>query len=153
MTQSAVISVRLVLDTDVLVAALRSRHGASWVWLDAVLGGQVTLLVSVPVILEYEAVLTRPAQLSESGFSADEVRTLIATLCRLGQPVPIWFSWRPAVRDPNDDMFVELAINGQADRLLSFNIKDYDGAARFGIRVLPPGPALAEWRASWPNPG
>jgi putative PIN family toxin of toxin-antitoxin system len=135
---------KVVLDTDVLVAAVRSRQGASRAWLASVLSGEVTLLLSVPLAFEYEDVLLRPEQLRASGATVEQMSALLDALCAVCRPVEIQFLWRPMLRDPDDEMVLEVAANGRADRLLTFNERHFAGAARLGVVVERPGPA---WRA------
>jgi len=137
---------RVALDTDVLVAAVRSRTGASRAWLRAILNGEVTLLLSVPLALQYEAVLTRPEHLTAAGTSVRQIEVLLDALCAVCTPVEISFLWRPGLRDPNDEMVLEVAANGRADWLLTFNERDFAGAERVGVRVERPGPAWRMWR-------
>ena len=131
---------------DVLVAALRSRLGASRLWLRAVLRGEAKLLLSVPLALQYEAVLTRPEHLAGSGASVTDVSVLLDALCSVCEPVGISYLWRPTLRDPDDEMVLEAAMNGNADCLLTFNERDFKGAARLNIKVQRPGPAWRSWR-------
>ena len=137
---------RLVLDTDVVVAAIRSRQGASRAWIGAILRGEAELLLSVPLVLQYEAVLTRPEHLGASGANRGQVSALIDALCAVCVPVEIAFLWRPLLRDADDEMVLETAVNGRAERLLTFNERDFAGAERLGIRVERPGPAWLAWR-------
>jgi putative PIN family toxin of toxin-antitoxin system len=137
---------KIVLDTDVVVAALRSRLGASRSWLHAVLAGEVTLLLSVPLALQYEAVLTRPEHLARSGARIADIGTLLDALCAICEPVGISYLWRPVLREPDDEMVLEVAMNGGADRLLTFNERDFRGASRFNMVVERPGPAWRDWR-------
>ena len=129
-------------DTDVLVAAVRSRLGASRAWLRAILRGEAALLLSVPLVLQYEAVLMRPEPLAAS--RANDA--LLDALCAVCRPVEIACLWRPTLRDPDHEMVLEVAANGRADRLLTFNERDFAGAARFGVRIARPGPAWRAWR-------
>jgi putative PIN family toxin of toxin-antitoxin system len=135
---------RLVLDTNVLVAATRSRAGASNRLVDAALRRRFTLLVSVPLFVEYEAVMTRPEHLAASGLTAAEVRILLDAVAAAAEPVLLSFLWRPLLRDANDDMVLETAINGRADGLVTFNAADFVGSDRFGVRIISPVTALRE---------
>lgn len=137
---------RLILDTDVLVAALRSRQGASRMWLTAVLHHEVTLLLSVPLVLQYEAVLTRPDHLAASGATERDIGVLLDTLCTVCVPIRISYLWRPMLRDPDDEMVLETAINGAATHLLTFNERDFARADRMNVRIERPGPAWQERR-------
>lgn len=136
---------RLVLDTDVLVAGLRSDSGASRRLLAGALDGEVHVLASVPLLVEYEAVLTRPEHLAASGLTVREVNAILDALATVIIPVPLRFLWRPKLKDPNDEMVLETAVNGGADELVTFNLKHLATAAReFGIRALLPRDAWKE---------
>ncbi|MEK7406467.1 MAG: putative toxin-antitoxin system toxin component, PIN family [Acidobacteriota bacterium] len=138
---------RVVLDTDVVVAALRSPTGASAAILRAVRQGQATLLMSVPLAMEYEAVCRKAEHRLAAGLSDREVEVFVAALIALAEPVKIHFLWRPQLRDPNDEMVLEAAVNGRADALVSFNIGDFGTApARFGLEILLPREAIARIR-------
>ena len=132
-----------MLDSNVLVAAFRSDSGASRRILEAALARGFELLLSVPLMFEYEAVLTRPEHLSASGASAEDVEDLLDGLAAVGRRVRLAFRWRPALPDPNDDMVLETAVNGQAHAIITFNERDFNPvAARFGCRVMRPGEFL-----------
>lgn len=132
-----------VLDTDVLVAALRSRLGASRQLLIAALDRRCELLLSVPLMLEYEAVLTRSEHLEACGLSAGDVGLLLDDLASLAQPVKLAFRWRPQLPDPGDDMVLETAVNGNADAIVTFNQRDFREATKtFTCDVIFPAEAL-----------
>ena len=145
---------RLVLDTDVLLSGLRSTVGASRVLLLAVEAGVVTPLVSVATVIEYEAVLKRAEHLQVTQLDAEEVDRFLDDFVAHADQITPHFRTRPAVQDPDDEIFAELAINGQADALVSFNIGDYrpadPRAPRLGILVCRPGDILRRllWRPS-----
>lgn len=130
---------RIVLDTSVLVAALRSHRGASRKLLLAALDQRFTALVSVPLMLEYEAVLTRPEHLEAAHLSASDVEEVLADLASVTEPVRLAFLWRPALRDPGDEMVLDTAANGGADLLVTLNVRDFQQPAkRLGIQVMTP---------------
>ena len=136
---------RLVLDTDVLVAASRSDRGASRQLLLGALDGVFEALVSVPLMVEYEAVLTRPEHLEVSGLSARQVNEVLDALAKAAVRVPLHFLWRPRLKDPADEMVLETAVNGAADWLVTFNLRHLADAAReFGIRAVRPPEAWRE---------
>jgi len=129
-----------VMDTDVLVAAFRSDAGASRQVLEAARVLRFELLLSVPLMLEYEAVLSRPEHLAASGASKEDVTAVLDELARIGKRVALEIRMRPILRDPNDEMVLETAINGRADAIITFNERDFRPvAARFRWSVLRPG--------------
>jgi putative PIN family toxin of toxin-antitoxin system len=135
------------MDKDVMVAAFDSPAGAARQVLLAVLDGGLLLLLSASLLLEYEAVLTRPSVLEMIGLDTGEVLLVLDELAGLCRPVAFDYRWRPAARDADDDLVLETAINGNADVIVTFNIGDMEaGAARFGIAVERPGPVLRRIR-------
>ena len=136
---------RLVLDTDVLVAALRSDRGASRQLLIRALDRDIEVLASVPLMLEYEAVLTRPEHLAASGLTAEQVNEVLDALVKVLIPVHMSFQWRPRLKNPGDEMVLETAVNGESGWLVTFNLRHLAVAAReFGIRVSRPRDAWQE---------
>ncbi|MCX6634016.1 MAG: putative toxin-antitoxin system toxin component, PIN family [Acidobacteria bacterium] len=136
---------QLVLDTSVIVAAFRSDRGASRQLLLGALDRRFIMLVSVPLMLEYESVLTRPEQLKETGLTSDETNSVLDALAAVIVPVRLRFLWRPILKDPADEMVLETAVNGRADCLVTFNVRHFGEAAEeFGIRVTPPGTVWRE---------
>ena len=134
---------RLVLDTDVVVAAMRSPAGASAALLAAAIDGRVRLLANVALILEYEAVCRRDDHLRAAGLDLSASEVFIDAVAALAEPVVSHFIWRPQLKDPADEMVLEAAVNGQADAIVTFNRRDYGLVpAKFGIRVLLPRDAL-----------
>ena len=134
---------RYVLDTDVLVAAFRSGPGASRQVLQAARRRRFELLLSVPLILEYEAVLTRPEQLTACNATKGDVEAVLDELAAVCRRVELVIRPRPILSDPNDEMVLETAINGNADAIVTFDERDFLlGAARFGCMVLKPGDVL-----------
>lgn len=139
---------RFVLDTATLVAAFRSNRGASNRLLVAILEGRATLLVSTPLLLEYEAVLTRSSHVTASGLSVEEINLVLDSLAAKAEAVRLVYLWRPTLRDPDDDMVLETAVNGRADALVTFNKRDFINVApQFGLAVLSPGEAVQRMEA------
>jgi predicted nucleic acid-binding protein len=139
---------RLVLDTAAMVAAIRSDAGASRRLLQSALERRrgLTLLVSVPLLIEYEAVLTRAEHLTVAGLSAADVAELLDAVAAVAEPVRLAYLWRPALPDMDDDMVLEAAVNGRAEGIVTFNLRDFGTVAeRFGIQVLLPGDAVRQW--------
>jgi putative PIN family toxin of toxin-antitoxin system len=129
----------VVLDTSVLVAAWRSSLGAAFEIVRLLRGGRFEIAVSVPLVVEYESALLR--HLSPTRRAAD-VASFVDYLCLVAHKQEIFFLWRPLLRDPNDDMVVELAVASQADAIVTHNLRDFSAAASLGIRVFAPGPFL-----------
>lgn len=137
---------RVVLDTNVLVAASRSRLGASFVLLQALRDARYVALVSVPLMLEYEAVLKRPEQLAASGRNAAMTDAFLDALSLRIEPVHLHYLWRPQLRDPADEMVLETALNGRAEVLVTLNVGDFAAARRFRLQVETPGAFLRQLR-------
>jgi putative PIN family toxin of toxin-antitoxin system len=139
---------RIVLDTCILVAAFRSRHGASAAILGLVADSRLRPLATTALFLEYEDVLLRPEQRWATGMSARQVEGALAALAAVKEPVDVHFVWRPQLRDPADEMVLDAAVNGRADALVTHNVADFASAAtRFGLNVLSPGRLLTIIRA------
>jgi putative PIN family toxin of toxin-antitoxin system len=136
-------NVRLVLDTNVVVAAMRSPAGASAAILRAARQGHPTLLVSVPLALECEAICCEPEHRMASGLSEREVDVFLTALIALAEAVETHFLWRPQLRDPGDEMVLEAAVNGRANVLVTFNLRDFGTTpSRFGMEILLPREAI-----------
>jgi len=133
---------RVVLDTNVLVAALRSKRGASARLLSLIGTGRFEVVLSVPLLLEYEAVFLRDLVPDSSERQTREV--ILDYLCAVAERQEIFFLWRPRLRDPQDEMVLEAAVAGGCGRIISFNKKDFVGAERFGVVVLTPRAFLEE---------
>ena len=133
-----------MLDTDVLVAAMRSPNGASAAILRAARQDRTTLLMSVSLALEYEAVCSRVEHRVAAGLSEQEVSIFVNAVIAMAEPVETHFLWRPQLRDTGDEMVLEAAVNGRADALVTFNQRDFGNApSRFGVELLLPREAIA----------
>jgi len=132
----------IVMDTNVLISGLRSPHGASYAILQQVGSGAFTFSLSVPLVLEYEAVAKEHAR--ELGLTYEDVDDVIDYLCREGEARSIFYLWRPVLKDPRDDMVLELAVEAGVDGIVTHNVRDFAEATRFGIRILRPGAFLRQ---------
>jgi predicted nucleic acid-binding protein len=135
---------RVVLDTSVLVAALRSRRGASFELISRLGTGTFEVAVSVPLVLEYEGALLR--HVAASPFTESDVWTLIDYICDVAVQQEVFFLWRPFLRDPGDDLVLELAVAARCAAIVTHNVRDFGGAERFGVGVLRPGRFLQQLR-------
>jgi putative PIN family toxin of toxin-antitoxin system len=139
---------RVVLDTSVVAAAFRSRHGASNALLRMAVARRVRVLVTTALFFEYEAVLKRPEQRLASGLGIERIDHLLAGFAALCEPVDIHFRWRPQLSDAADEIVLEAAVNGRADALATFNLRDFaEAAPRFGLTVVRPALIVRRLRA------
>lgn len=139
---------RVVLDTDIVVTALRSAAGGSNAVLREAALGRLTPLATPALFLEYEAVLKRPEQRLAHGLELRDIDRFLAAFASACEAVEVSFQWRPQLSDPNDEMVLEAAVNGRADALVTHNVRDFaKGAERFGLRVLKPGELLMRLRS------
>jgi putative PIN family toxin of toxin-antitoxin system len=127
--------IEVVLDTNVLVAAFRSSLGASYQLLQTLEEGRWRPVISPTLAFEYEAVLKRGV--AEMGLTLQDIDDFIDYLCSRSKLVQIYFRWRPALRDPDDDRILEVAVRAQS-AVVTFNVKDFAGAEQFGIRTISP---------------
>jgi len=135
---------KVVLDTSVLIAAIRSDRGASRQLLEAALEGRLTPLISVPLFLEYEAVMKRPEHLEAAGMSISDVDEMLAALIQVAVSVAFAFMLRPRLTDPQDEMVLDTAANGRADFLVTLNVRDFRSqSGQFGFEIVSP---LEMWR-------
>jgi putative PIN family toxin of toxin-antitoxin system len=134
---------RVVLDTAVVVAAMRSPRGASAELIRQVDGGRATAIVSVALALEYEAICMLAEHRLPAGLSAEDATAFVDGLIAMSEPVLTFFRWRPQLSDPGDELVLEAAVNGRADAVVTFNERDLLPAKqRFGIEVILPREAL-----------
>jgi putative PIN family toxin of toxin-antitoxin system len=132
----------VVIDTSALVAGLRSRRGASFRLLSLVGSDYFHINLSIPLLLEYEDVLLRPTtKISLPGAAIEDI---LDFHCSVARHHRIFFLWRPYLRDPGDDMVLELAVTAGCRFIITFNERDFAGVEHFGIRALPPAEFLRE---------
>ena len=133
----------VVIDTNVLLAGMRSRLGASFRLLSLVDSGRFDISISASLLLEYEDVLMRNVPLLSEN-EVNDVLDVLDYLCEIANRQTIFFLWRPVLRDPNDDLVLEVAVAGGCDCIVTFNGRDFAGAERFGLRVMKPREFLVE---------
>ncbi|MFN8499236.1 MAG: putative toxin-antitoxin system toxin component, PIN family [Anaerolineae bacterium] len=132
----------VVLDTNVIIAALRSRRGASYRLLSLVGQGVFEINVSVPLVLEYEDAAKR--LIGETDLTAQDIDDILDYLCSVANRYAVFFLWRPFLRDDKDDMVLELAVASGCDAIVTYNQRDFVGVQQFGIRLLTPKAFLVE---------
>jgi predicted nucleic acid-binding protein len=124
-----------------LVAALRSRRGASFKLLSVLPNDYFSIAISVPLVLEYEDALKR---LESSVVKEQDIEDLIDFLCKIGHHQQIFFLWRPFLPDPTDDHVLEVAVTAGCDAIVTYNKRDFRSIGKFGLRVLDPRELLFE---------
>ncbi|NJL27812.1 MAG: putative toxin-antitoxin system toxin component, PIN family [Thermoanaerobaculia bacterium] len=133
---------QVVLDTNVLVSAQRSSRGAAARLVSLIGTGRFDIHVSVPLVLEYEDVLLRHRAVL--GLGADDVGDLVDAICSLATQHEIYFLWRPFLRDAGDELVLELAIKARCSHIVTYNLRDFHGAERFGVAVVEPRELLRQ---------
>jgi putative PIN family toxin of toxin-antitoxin system len=128
---------QIVMDTNVVVAALRSNRGASFRLLSLIgQSDRFEINLSTPVVLEYDEVLNRPGMVPD--LTSQDIDDIVDYLCSVANLHSIFFLWRTIMKDPDDDMVLELAVEAQCDYIVTFNVRDFDGCERFGISAVRP---------------
>jgi len=127
---------RIVVDTNVLVAGLRSRRGASFLLLRLLGRDRFRTVLSVPLVLEYESACKRQSR--ALGLTHADIDDVLDYFCRVSDHRRIFFLWRPFLRDPGDDMVLELAVEAETEFIVTHNLRDFTGADRFGVLVVTP---------------
>jgi predicted nucleic acid-binding protein len=136
-------SPRIVLDANVLFSALRSRLGVSFRLLSLVGNRRSELQLSAPLVAAYEAVLKR----GHLPLSHQQIDDVIDYLCAQGKHHEIFYLWRPALKDPDDDFLLELAVKSHAS-IVTWNVSDFKKAQRFHVAVQTPRDFLTSLEAS-----
>ena len=132
----------IVIDTNVFISAFRSRRGASFKLVSMIGSDRFDITVSVPLVLEYESVAKR--QRATRAMSEEDIENILDYVCSVAHLQKIFFLWRPFLRDPDDDMLLELAVASEADFIVTHNIGDFTGIERFGVLARRPSEFLKE---------
>lgn len=127
---------QIVLDTNVFVSALLSQRGASYLLLMMADSGSFETNLSVPLVVEYEDAAKRI--LPQTALTEDDLDDILNYVCRIAHKQPIYYLWRPFLRDPKDDMVIELAVAAQCQYIVTFNQKDFRGVEQFGLETVTP---------------
>lgn len=127
---------KIVIDTNVIVSALKSRNGYSFKLLSIIDDKRFQISISVPLILEYEDAIKR--EKSKIGLNIEDIGDILDYICYAGDKRTIYYLWRPYLSDPKDDMILELAVESESDIIITFNKVDFKGVDKFGIKLLTP---------------
>ncbi len=129
-------SYQIVIDTNVILAGLRSNKGASYQLLTILNDQRFQLNVSATLIFEYEEILKREQQ--QMGLNNEDIDNIINGICNLANHHEIFYIWRPLAKDKDDDFLIDLALKCQADFIISYNSKDLQPIEKFGVSILTP---------------
>ena len=124
---------RVVIDTNVLVAALRSRKGAFYRLFELIDSGKFHPCISVPLVLEYEA--AAKDLIGQIPLRERDIDAVIDYVCKVASHHQIYYLWRPFLRDPKDDMVLELAVTAGCDAIVTYNVNHFEGVEQFGLHV------------------
>jgi len=131
----------VVIDTNVLVSALKSDMGASYALISMLPSPKFQFSISVPLYAEYQDVLTRKEHLTGAS-TREEILAFLRYLCKIANRKKIFYLWRPWLKDPKDDMVLELAVVAECQYIITYNIKDFANIQKFGIEAVTPGKFL-----------
>lgn len=127
---------QIVLDTNVLVAALRSRRGAAFGLVSLLPVERFEINLSVPLVLEYEEALHHHGDVLS--LPTTDITDLLDFVCAKANLHEIFFLWRPMLTDPDDEMLLELAVKARCRYIVTYNTRNFRGAEQFGIEVITP---------------
>jgi len=137
---------QIVLDTNVIVSALRSRRGASYKLVMLVGRANFEINLSVPLVLEYEDAAKR--LLGQIALGEQDIDNILDYLCRMANQREIFYLWRPFLKDPQDDMVLELAVSAGCEFIVTYNRRDFVGAEQFGVEIVTPAEFLDKLEVS-----
>lgn len=126
----------IVIDTNVFISALRSKKGVSYRLVMAIGSGLFDMNISVPLILEYEGAAKR--LIGETKLTSGDIDDIIDYICSVAKHWKIFYLWRPFLKDPKDDMLLELAVTSTSNFIITYNKKDFQGSENFGIKAVTP---------------
>ena len=127
---------QIIIDTNVLFSSLYSASGASYKLLNLLVSGEFEIILSTPLLFEYEDVLKRNQLLLN--LDSAEIEIILNNLCSLAQFQKVYFLWRPFLSDPKDDMVLELAVAAKIKTIVTHNLKDFAGIDKFGVEAITP---------------
>ncbi len=127
---------QLVIDTNVILSGLRSNKGASYKLLTLLNDPRFELNISATLIFEYEQILKREKE--SINLSLEDIDNVINGICAISNHQKLFYLWRPLALDPNDDFLIDLAIESQANFIISYNRKDLKPVEAFNIFILTP---------------
>ncbi len=127
---------KIVVDTNVFISSLKSKLGASYKLLFDTQRNKFELNISPALLFEYECVAKRSS--SNITLTNSEIDSILDMMCQWSHKCQIYFLWRPFLRDPKDDFVLELAIESESDFIITYNVRDFKGVEKFGLKVITP---------------
>ncbi|PXF56954.1 MAG: putative toxin-antitoxin system toxin component, PIN family [Deltaproteobacteria bacterium] len=129
--------IKVIIDTNILVTALKSDKGAAYALISKLPSKKFQLSISVPLYTEYQDVLTREEHLTGTN-TKKEILNFLRYLCKIANRQKIFFLWRPWLKDPKDDMVLELAVASKSQYIITYNLQDFKNIQSFGIEAITP---------------
>jgi putative PIN family toxin of toxin-antitoxin system len=126
----------IVVDTNVIIAALWSSRGAAYRLLTLLSRNAFEVCISVPLVLEYKAVINRSS--GEISLAEQDIGDILDYICAVCKHQVLFYLWRPHLRDPKDDMVLEVAVAANCDFIITYNKRDFENLEQFGIEALTP---------------
>ena len=127
----------VIIDTNILVSALKSGMGAAYALISKLPSKKFQISISVPLYMEYQDVLTRKEHLTGAS-TEEEILAFLRYLCKIANRHKIFFLWRPWLKDPKDDMVLELAVAAKSQFIITYNLRDFSNIQKFGIKAITP---------------
>ena len=127
---------KIVIDTNVIYSALLSRRGASYKIVSSLPSSKIEIFLSVPLYTEYQDVLSRGR--FSNIYTDEEILGFLRYFCKICIHLDIFYLWRPILKDPKDDMVLELAVAGNCDYIVTHNVKDFAGLDNFKPKPITP---------------
>jgi putative PIN family toxin of toxin-antitoxin system len=129
-------AIQIIVDTNVFIIALRSTKGASYKLLQCIKKGKFQLNLSVPLVIEYEAVAKRT--IGEITLDEKDIDNILDFVISKANHWQIYYLWRPQLKDPRDDMLLELAVTAGCQYIVTYNLDDFKAIEKFGITAITP---------------
>jgi len=129
-------NINVVIDTNVLISALRSKQGASHMLLLLLADDVFVPNVSVPLFIEYESVAKRAGLIAD--LNSNDINSILDYFLSKSNIRKIFYLWRPFLKDQKDDLVLEVAVESQSEYIITFNTSDFSGCEKFGVKIVTP---------------
>jgi putative PIN family toxin of toxin-antitoxin system len=135
---------KVVIDTNVIFSGLLSQKGSSYKLLKMIPRNDFTMVLSVPLVFEYESVLSK--NINKLNLTKSDIDDFLDYLCSISEHSLIYYLWRPVLKDPYDDHILELAFASNSKYIITYNVSDFIEAEKFGIFPITPDKFLIKLR-------